>query len=292
MDDKRKLFTDQIAAVASKKNSPYLLTNEQYYQIIEEFHAANEKTSKKTTHEYALLGRYSIVKANDSEKLIEKQNGESKENVHYVIPIEQMYDKLLELHLATGHGGRDRLIDEVKKKYCGITKEAVMIFISYCEECQLKRKKTRKGLVVKPIVSNAMNSRCQVDLIDMQSEPDGNYKFILVYQDHLTKFVQLRALQQKTAKEVAGELYKIFCIFGAPFILQRYVYSVSNFSLHFALHFLHKLIFSDNGREFANSIILELLDRWPGCKMVHGKPRHSQSQVSKCFRVLQYCRTY
>jgi len=66
-----------------------------------------------------------------------------------------------------------------------------------------------------------MNSRCQIDLIDTQAQPDGNYKFILVYQDHLTKF----------AKEVAYVLLDIFTTFGAPVILQ-----------------------SDNGREFTNKV--------------------------------------
>jgi len=46
-------------------------------------------------------------------------------------------------------------------------------------------------------------------------------------------------------------------MFGAPFILQ-----------------------SDNGREFANKIIQNLVDMWPGMKLVHGKPRQSQSQGS------------
>jgi hypothetical protein len=36
----------------------------------------------------------------------------------------------------------------------------------------------KKGIVVKPILHNEMNSRCQVDLIDMQSNPDGDMKFI------------------------------------------------------------------------------------------------------------------
>jgi len=49
----------------------------------------------------------------------------------------------------------------------------------------------------------------------------------------------------------------IFCMFGASFILQ-----------------------SDNGHEFANIIIQNLADMWPGMKLVHGKPRHSQSQGS------------
>ncbi|XP_059146922.1 tolloid-like protein 2 [Physella acuta] len=45
--------------------------------------------------------------------------------------------------------------------------------------------------------------KCQKDLIDMQSKPDGKYKFILSYQDHLTKFILLRALETKRAEEVA-----------------------------------------------------------------------------------------
>jgi hypothetical protein len=37
---------------------------------------------------------------------------------------------------------------------------------------------------------------------------------------------------------------------------------------------------SDNGREFVNSIITNLNELWKDVKIVHGKPRHSQSQRS------------
>ena len=37
---------------------------------------------------------------------------------------------------------------------------------------------------------------------------------------------------------------------------------------------------SDNGREFANKVVNNLLEMWPECRLVHGKPRHSQSQGS------------
>jgi transposase InsO family protein len=83
------------------------------------------------------------------------------------------------------------------------------------------------------------------------------YRFILNYQDHLTKFTILKPLKTKTAEEVAYNVMDIFCIFCAPFILQ-----------------------SDNGREFSNKIIEAFKDLWPGLKLVHGKPRHSQSQGS------------
>ncbi|GAB1869221.1 hypothetical protein CAJAP_10300 [Camponotus japonicus] len=49
------------------------------------------------------------------------------------------------------------------------------------QECQLKKKIPKHGLVVQPILSDYMNSRCQMDLIDMQSEPDEDYRFIINY---------------------------------------------------------------------------------------------------------------
>jgi hypothetical protein len=61
----------------------------------------------------------------------------------------------------------------------------------------------------------------------------------------------------QTAEEVAYQLMDIFCMFGAPFILQ-----------------------TDNGREFANKIIENLADMWSGMKLVHGKPKtFSKSRI-------------
>jgi transposase InsO family protein len=90
-----------------------------------------------------------------------------------------------------------------------------------------------------------------------KSHRDGDYVFIMVYQDHLTKLVQLRPLKSKRAEEVAYHLLNTFLTFGAPAILH-----------------------SDNGREFSNRVISELCAMWKDVKIVHGKPRHSQTQGS------------
>ena len=79
----------------------------------------------------------------------------------------------------------------------------------------------------------------------------------ILYLDHLTKFCVLRPLTSKRAAEVAYELIDIFLLLGAPHILQ-----------------------SDNGSEFPDSIITELKGMWPELLVVHGKPRHPQSQGS------------
>ncbi|MGH0119928.1 UNVERIFIED_CONTAM: hypothetical protein FKN15_029191 [Acipenser sinensis] len=59
-----------------------------------------------------------------------------------------------------------------------------------------------KGVVVKPILSCEYLSRGQVDLIDMQSMSRGNFKWIMVYQDHLAKFCILHPLHQIATMEL------------------------------------------------------------------------------------------
>ena len=67
----------------------------------------------------------------------------------------------------------------------------------------------------------------------------------------------LKALERKMGEAVTVQLINIFGILGAPCILQ-----------------------SDNGCEFANAVVNYLRWIWPDLHIVHGKPRHSQSQGS------------
>ena len=91
----------------------------------------------------------------------------------------------------------------------------------------------------------------------MQAVPHSLNKWILVYQDHLTKFCVLKPFTTKLATEVAFQLVDIFLLLGAPAILQ-----------------------SDNGSEFTASVITDLQKVWPKLALVHEKPRHPQSQGS------------
>lgn len=65
-----------------------------------------------------------------------------------------------------------------------------------------------------------MNRLCEYDLIDLQNAHDGDHGFVLVYQDYLTKFTQLRPLKSKSSIELSTTLMDIFCIFGPPLVLQ------------------------------------------------------------------------
>ena len=235
----------------------HLLPRSIYNQTITDLKLAIDPQTKKSRHQYYLLSKYELLQCGDVEKLIKKRQS-PEERPLYFTTIEDTFHIINNAHITTGHGGRDRMVKHLKDKYANITKDSVDLFKSYCLVCQEKRKRPKtQGVVVKPILSSEFNSRAQVDLIDMQSLPKGQFRWIMVYQCHLTKFVILRPLTSKRATEVAFQLLDIFLLFGAPAILQ-----------------------SDNGSEFTAQVITELKSLWPQLVMVHGKPRHPQSQGS------------
>jgi hypothetical protein len=122
---------------------------------------------------------------------------ETDSEVVFYVMKNDLLDVLYDTHLAIGHGGRDRMLKELNRKYKNVTQGQIKGFLQNCEACQQKKKNEKKGVVVQPMIFHQLNSRCQVDLIDFQSHPDGKYKFIMVYQDHLTKFLVLKPLESK-----------------------------------------------------------------------------------------------
>ena len=210
----------------------------------------------QSTFDYNLKKRYEVLRVGNADRLIRKRKDTSEHEFKFVACVEEVFGIIKTAHEAIGHGGGKKTIAEVRKKWSNITQEVCYLYISFCEHCHQKRaRKTPKGLVVKPVRSHDIHSRCQIDLINFQTLPDGNFKYIMTYVNHFSKFCVLRPLTSKRAEEVAANLLDIFLTFGAPAILH-----------------------SDNGREFVNAIITELSMLWPELKLVTGRPRHPQSQ--------------
>lgn len=244
--EKFDLAIQKLIQTTKGKNSKFL-TPETYAKLIQEVKDAKAKKTKKTTKDYRRLAKYAVVEIDGVEKLIVPLKGESQPR--FYVHTGGLYEACAEVHEATGHGGRDKMkYDSKEGKYVNLSQKMLLCFKENCEQCLLKESTVKKGITVRPIIHKEMNARAQVDLIDMQTSADGKYRFIMVLQDHLTKFVHLRALTRKEAQQVATELVPIFLEFGAPSILQ-----------------------SDNGREFANAIINSLQEMWPELKIVHGE---------------------
>uniref|UniRef100_A0A8C5Q829 Integrase catalytic domain-containing protein n=1 Tax=Leptobrachium leishanense TaxID=445787 RepID=A0A8C5Q829_9ANUR len=231
----KKRFLAKLISEHSKYNS-ILMTKRKYDTTIEDNHR--------------IIQRYDVLTVQGCEKLIAPLS-DARKSVTKFVHAEELFDILYSTHLSIGHGGRDRMIKQLNTLYNNITQGQIKMFLDLCDPCQQKRGKKRDCCK-----ADSFNSRCQVDLIDYQSQPDGKFKFLPVYQDLVTKFVVLKPLTSKRADEVPN-LLDIFLLFGTPSILH-----------------------SDNGRDFCNKILESVTQLWPEIKMVNGKPRHSQSQGS------------
>lgn len=230
-----------------------------------------QRGTKKTRKEYHIYEKFALKSFAGIDKVISKKDSRllaTKENVLNIIK---------DIHVSCGHKGEKKTHQKVSENYSNISRKIVTEFIKQCERCVEKvRRKEKSGVVVRPILAKDFNERGQIDLVDMQSLPDGPFRYIMHYQDHLSKFHFLRALKTKTAAEVAINLFKIFIDFGAPQILQ-----------------------SDNGREFTAKVIQvifiyslnvgqyelsfffqNLKNLWPELILVNGRPRYPQSQGS------------
>lgn len=231
---------------------------------------------------YAWAKKYELVTFKGSNILIFKggADGDSEtlalDQAQVVSHHGRVFEDLLKIHIDGGHCKAKTFLARIKIAHGkSIPRWAAEAFVNHCPSCvrRLPRKPSSAGH--KPILTKGLGSRGQVDLIDFQSCPDGSFKFLLNYQDHGIKFHDNRALTSKRNDAIAFALLDIFTVYGAPAILQ-----------------------SDNGREFTqiahtnksktleitdddlDAIITEIASIWPACKMVRGRPRHSQSQGS------------
>ncbi|CAF1068102.1 unnamed protein product [Brachionus calyciflorus] len=132
------------------------------------------------------------------------------------------------------------------------------IFEKYLKDC----KKDSTSLVIdREKYHRFQIDQSQIRLIkdfDKGCEHNGkNYKWIAHVIDHFSKFHILWAQEHKSAEEVVqGTEERVFVCTGLPYCKQ-----------------------SDNGTEFRNHLMKNLIDSWDGdCKVVHGRPRHPQSQ--------------
>ncbi|XP_060837691.1 KRAB-A domain-containing protein 2-like [Rhopalosiphum padi] len=257
----RSKFNEQIQLILMNKredNNAFLSTSD-YSRVIQQVKKSkkslNTAGEKKTTKDYRVIRKYDILVMDGKEHLIRPID--EKNVVLYYATIDELFDILYDTHSAIGHGGRNRMVTELKNNYCNITNETIMVFLKLCAECHKKAACSKIGLAPKPIVQPTFNSRGQVDLIDMQTRRHNDYRFIMNYQEHLTKYIVLKPLKSKCVEEIAYNLIDIYTLFGAPSILQ-----------------------SCSGKKFVTSIINKLHVIWDEVKIDYGWPKHSESQES------------
>jgi hypothetical protein len=133
--------------------------------------------------------------------------------------VERLFSDLHKIH-RVDHCKGTTFSKRAKQAYDNVPREICKMFTDCCPQCirVLQGRKPVAG--IKNIVTEGFGVRGQVDLIDFQSMPDGEFKFLLNYIDHGIKKLTSVPLVAKRASGVALALLGIFTEQGPPAILQ------------------------------------------------------------------------
>lgn len=109
-------FTELVnKLIAGKGKNNQLFTSDHYQSVLMIVKDAKNKTLKKTHEDYQRLARYDVVKIGNSEKLIVPVKNEG-ELIVYFVYLEETFQIIHDCHLNIGHGGRVRMMKELKTK--------------------------------------------------------------------------------------------------------------------------------------------------------------------------------
>ena len=166
-----------------------------------------------------------------------------------------LIDMILIQEHSGAHIGINKMTSIVNKKYYGISKQSIVNFVNQCESCRnFLPLRTLEDVQMIPIA--AKYERYIIDCVDFRKYSDVNdgYCWILNIIDSFTKFAWSYKLKTKSAIEVKDAIKHCFMHYGVPSTIQ-----------------------ADNGKEFTN-ILLNSLCREMNVRIIHGRPRHPQSQ--------------
>jgi len=122
------LFNDLISQKRVDNNSYFSLLeySVQISKVKESKKILCTKRLKKSVKDYRMVRKYEILMVNGKERLI-KPVSENNNDMLYCVSNEEVFDIFHTTHSSIGHGGRNRMVAEIKNKYCNITKESIVI---------------------------------------------------------------------------------------------------------------------------------------------------------------------
>jgi len=138
---------------------------------------------------------------------------------------------------TSGHFGIQHTYQRTAKSYYWPQMfEDIRNHVRRCDICQ-KQKKPVTSEELHPLPVGQPFDRVGIDLLQLPLTPFGN-RYVIVATDYHTKWVEARAVPDKTASTVAGFIYEdIICRHGAP-----------------------KELLSDQGREFVNALVAQICE--------------------------------
>lgn len=109
----REKFNEAISLIINNKldDNKSFTNNEEYNRRIDDVKRSKNKTQCKK--DYRNIRKYDVIIINDEEHLIKAMTN-NDDTIKYYIKNEELFDILHSTHIAIGHGGRDRMMVEIK----------------------------------------------------------------------------------------------------------------------------------------------------------------------------------
>jgi hypothetical protein len=96
---------------------------------------------------------------------------------------EKPFANLLKIH-SVDHCKRTTFFKQVKDRHGNVARYVCTMFTDCCPHCIVLLSRKKPVSRIKNIITFGFGVRGQVDLIDFQSMPDGDFRFLLNYIDH------------------------------------------------------------------------------------------------------------
>jgi hypothetical protein len=90
---------------------------------------------------------------------------------------------------GSDHCKGNTIFARVSENIANIGRNITKCFISTCPICIKRDTRAKPVPGIKPILSRGFGTRGQVDLINFQSMPNGDFKYLMNYIDHGIKFL-------------------------------------------------------------------------------------------------------
>jgi len=182
-----------------------------------------EDISRLQQEDAELLNATSSEKYQIIDSLIHyKRNVENSfENWKLVIPASMRLNLIRYYHddpLAGAHLGKDKTAEKILEHfYWPKANKEILQYVNSCERCNRRKNPSHKNIMeTMKILAVEPWELVGMDILKMPVSDQGN-KYILLFVDYVTKFVEAIPLQTKDAKSVAIALIqKLICRYGPP----------------------------------------------------------------------------
>ena len=120
--------------------------------------------------------------------------------------------------------GARKLYNAISKVFIGVSEREIQTYLNSLQRNQRLHPHFINKPPLKPVTSDGVMDRIQMDLVDMQKNTvdinSRTYRYVLVVLDAFSRFLFLRALQSKSSTEIASTMLQLFSDIGPPKIVQ------------------------------------------------------------------------